>query len=219
MEDGSDLTRDWLWLDFNGDRRLGLDDASGWIFHALFLPGDFAIDVLITVPAIASFLGLGSDSYGGVASKTVSVMFWIAVLIIAGTLWHALRDLDRALTAFVLRRWQGFVRGLRIARRKLASRIGMHLQRRRARAREMAVSELELKKLEAEVLSCYASLGEERTLGATDVSRMLRVSMRNAHAALLTLVRYRLLQPVFDNGDSLPAYQITRAGQIYLLER
>ena len=218
-DDDSAASGNWLWLDFNGDRRLSIDDASGWFFHALLLPGEVAIDLLIAVPTLASLFDLGTDSYGGVASTTISVMFWIAVLIAIGAVWNFLRDLDRALTAFVARRWEDFRRSLRVTRRVFTSWIGLQIQRRRARAGRMDVEELELQKLEEAVLRCYASLGEERTLAAVDVSQALRVSVRSAQKALLTLVRYRLLQPVFEPSQVTPAYQITQAGQIFLLER
>jgi len=213
------LTDNWLWLDFNGDRQVSLDDVTGWFFQALFMPGDLAIDLLIAVPTVASWLDIGSESYGGITSKTVSVMFWIAVLIGLGAIYNAVRDLDRAVTAFIAGLWQEFTRRLRVARRLITSWIGMQVQRRKARVQRMEVDELRLEKLEQAVLRCYASLGEERTLGATDVCRILRVSPRNAQKSLLTLVKYRLLQPVFETSESVPAYQITQAGQIFLLER
>ncbi|HMB72325.1 MAG TPA: hypothetical protein VKQ06_02050 [Gammaproteobacteria bacterium] len=219
MEEGGAPTGGWQWLDFNGDRRLSLEDASGWFFHVLFIPGDMAIDLLIAVPALAALLELGPDSYGGVASTTISVMFWIAVAIAIGAICHAVRDFDRAVTAFIVRRWQDFTRSLRVARRVLVSRVGLYIQRRRIRAQRMDVGELELQKFEAAVLRCYSSLSDERTLAANDVARMLRVSVRNTQKALLNLAKLRLVQPVFESHDSHPAYQITQAGQIFLLER
>lgn len=219
MEDGSAQSGNWQWLDFNGDRRISLEDVSGWLLHMLFLPGDVAIDLLIAMPAVAGLLHLGPDSYGGVASRTLSIMFWIAVLIVIATIYNALRDLDRAVTACVVRQWEELRRVLRITRRIFVSWIGLQLQRRRARRQHMDVAELELQKLEAAVLSCYAGLGEERVLAATDVARILRVPLRSTQQAQSSLVKYRLLQPVFETSGRNPTYQITQAGQIYMMER
>ena len=215
----SNSTEDWLWLDFNGDRRVSVEDASGWFIHLLFLPGDLAIDWLLAVPTLASFLDLGPASHGGVASKTVSILFWIAVLVICGTAWSKLRDIDRALTAWITRQGQAGLRLFRVQRRLLASWIGYQLQRRRQRNEQVVVAQLDLPQLESKVLSCYASLEEERTLAATDVGSILRVSTRKVQNALLTLVKYRLLQLVDGVDETVPAYQITQAGQVYLLER
>jgi hypothetical protein len=97
MESGSQFL--WSGLDIDGDGKVAPGDVLGVFLHLLFLPGDFAIDLLIDLPVIARLLGIDANSYGGVASKTVSVLFWIATLILLGWIWSVIRDLDRAVTA------------------------------------------------------------------------------------------------------------------------
>jgi len=209
----------WQWLDFNGDRRISLEDVGGWFWHLLFLPGDIAVDLALNLPRVSALLGIGTDSYGGVGSKTVSIMFWIAVLIVCGVVYDTLRQLDRALTSWFRREWDDLLRSLRVLRRRLTSAVNMRL-RRRAQARTgIDVSEVQLAKLEAAVLSCYAHVGEARTLSAPDVSQVTKTSIRETQKALLKLVSYRLLQPGFGTDDGHPTYEITQAGQIWLIER
>jgi hypothetical protein len=208
----------WQWLDFNGDRRISVEDASGWFWHLLFLPGDVAIDLLLAVPPIASLLDLGPASYGGVGSKTISVMFWLAVLIVCGLIINAVRDFDRALTVYVTRQWAELGRNLRILRRRLVSTINMRRKQREERSTGIDVAEMQLAKAEAAVLRCYADLGDARTLSAPDVSAVTKCSLRETQSVLLRLVSYRLLQPAFGTDDGHPAYQITQTGQIYLIE-
>jgi hypothetical protein len=216
--DESGATR-WQWLDFNGDRRLSLDDASGWFWHLLFLPGEVAIDLLLALPNVSALLGLDADSHGGVASKTISIMFWIVVLIVCGLIVDSIRQLDRALTAYIRRRWDDLVRNLRVMRRRLTSLIAMRRSRRAKTMAGIDVGEVHLEKLEAAVLNCYAHIGEARTLSAPDVSAVTKVSIRETQKTLLKLVSYRLLQPAFGTDDGHPTYEITRAGQIYLIGR
>ena len=208
------------WLDFNGDGRISVEDASGWFWHLLFLPGDWAVDFLLeAAPNVASALDLGPASHGGVASTTLSIMFWLAVLIVCGLLINAVRDFDRAVTSFVLRQWQELVRGLRILRRRVSSAVNMRRRRRQERRTGIDVGEVQLGQLETAVLSCYAGLDEARTLSAPDVSAVTKHSLRETQRALLRLVAHRLIQPAFGTDDGHPCYQITQAGQIYLIER
>lgn len=211
-------TRGLFRLDLNGDRRVSLEEVAGWFAHLLFLPGDLAIELLLSVPALASFLDLGPSSYGGVASKTVSILFWIAALLICGAVWSKLRDLDRELTAWIAGRWEAGVRMLRVQRRLISSWIGMHLQRRRQHEEAITVTEFVLPQLEARVLGCYSGIKDARMLAAAEVSSMLGISMANTQKALLSLVRYRFVQVADDTDESAPVFEITRAGQVYLLE-
>jgi hypothetical protein len=216
--DETSATR-WQWLDFNGDRRISLEDVGGWFWHLLFLPGDIAVDLMLNLPRVSSLLGIGPESYGGVGSRTVSIMFWIFVLIVCGVIYDTIRELDRALTSWLQRQRDDFIRSFRVLRRRLTSAINMR-RRRRADARSgIDVSEMTLAKSEAAVLNCYAHLGEARTLSAPEVSAVTKTSIRETQKVLLKLVSYRLLQPAFGTDEGHPTYEITQAGQIWLIER
>jgi len=216
--DETSATR-WQWLDFNGDRRISLEDVGGWFWHLLFLPGDIAVDLVLNLPRVSSLLGVGTESYGGVGSRTISIMFWIAVLIVCGVLYDTLRELDRALTSWFRREWDELLRSFRVLRRRLTSAVNMRLRRRADRRTGIDVSEVQLAKFEAAVLNCYAHVGEARTLSAPDVSQVTKTSIRETQKALLKLVSYQLLQPAFGTDDGHPTYEITQAGQIWLIER
>ena len=206
-------------LDITGDGQFTIRDVPEWLLHLLFLPGDIAIALLSRyLPAVANFFSLGADDYGGTLSKSVSILAWIVAFVIVGLVINAIRNLDRTLTSYVLGRYEEGKRVLRIARRKLTSWIGMLRQRYREKSPGFAVGEVELEKLEAAVLRCYADIGEARVVAAADVAARLKVSLKQVQTALRQLTDYHLLAPAFGRDEGREGHHITQAGQIYLIE-
>lgn len=112
-------------LDITGDGAFTLGDVEAWALYLLFLPGDAAIAALVEhVPGLARFLELGANDYGGTLSICLSIVAWLILLIVIGLVWNAIRNLDRALTAYVVGRIDELRRQLRIARRRITSWIG-----------------------------------------------------------------------------------------------
>src|SRR5690606_9565584 len=112
----------WTWLlgrlgaDANGDTRVTIADAPAWLVALFFFPGDAALYAMMRyTPALANFLEIGSQDYGGLLSGFISVCAWLAAFVICAILLQKLRDADRRATAGASALTQGVARRLRIA--------------------------------------------------------------------------------------------------------
>lgn len=196
-----------------------LDDTFERLTYLLYLPGDAAIDLLTRhAPALAKALGIGPQDTGGAISLALSVGTWLVLLILVGLTINWIRDVDRALTAYIGSRFAEARRQLRILRRRLTSWIGLLRQRHLSKSSGVAVAELELNKLESAVLRCYGGAGELRVVAADDVAARLKISVSQVKTVLRQLMDYRLVERAFGTDEGRDGHHITRAGQIYLIE-
>jgi hypothetical protein len=192
MDDDRLLALDWPGIDFNGDGQFTLLDVPELAIAWLLFPGDAAIDLLLRyAPAVTEFFELGRNDLGGPVSLCLSAIFWFIALVAITLVVNAIRNLDRRMTAWCTGRIEAGRTALRVVWRRLSCWIGQMRRRREAK----------------------------KELAAEDVATSLRCSLRNVKSALRTLLDYRLVEPAFGTDQGREGHQITRAGQIYLLER
>lgn len=209
-----------LALDASGDGHLTISDVWQWLADLVFLPGDAIIGLLLTYsPALADFLELSSADYGGPMSRIISAAAWFALLLAGLIVWRVIRSVDRFLTAYISGRYAELTRQLRILRRKVTSWIGLMRHRRQSRTPSVTVGGVELGRVEAAVLRCHADVGEFRVITADEVARALKLSMKQVQIALRQLADFRLIERSFGTDEGLEGHHITRAGQIYLIDR
>jgi hypothetical protein len=188
--------------------------------QVLLLPGDLALNLLMRhAPALAAFFELGSDDYRGTVSLVFSVLFWLAVVGTIGVTLNVVRNADRWLTAWLGGHLREGRRLIRVGLRMIHSRIGQLRRRSRERHEVPLVAELRLDSFDSAVLRCFGAVGDLHVLAADEVAQSLRTSMRRVESALGRLRNHRLVEPAFGTDRGRDTHQITRAGQIYLLER
>jgi hypothetical protein len=220
MDDDRLLALDWPGIDFNGDGQFTLLDVPELAIAWLLFPGDAAIDLLLRyAPAVTEFFELGRNDLGGPVSLCLSAIFWFIALVAITLVVNAIRNLDRRMTAWCTGRIEAGRTALRVVWRRLSCWIGQMRRRREAKKELVEVAAVDIATFDAAVLRCYGSVGEMRVLAAEDVATSLRCSLRNVKSALRTLLDYRLVEPAFGTDQGREGHQITRAGQIYLLER
>jgi len=207
-------------LDLNGDGQFTIRDVGEWFIAVLTYPGDAALSLLMRhAPAFSQFLEIGNDDLGGTLSLCLSALFWLTTVMALGIAINVIRNIDRRLTNWCAGRFSEAAISIRVARRRLTSWIGQIRQRRRAGAGAISVTEVAIEKFDAAVLRRYANVGEMRVLAAEDVADALSCSPRKVRSALLRLRDFRLVEPGFGTDGGREGYQITQAGQIYLIER
>jgi DNA-binding MarR family transcriptional regulator len=187
------------------------------LLSLLLLPGTAAVDWLARhAPAAAKLLALGET--GGTITIIVSVLAWLALLILLGVVLESIGKLDRTLTAWVSGFFGEIRRQLRILRRRIVSTIGQYRQRRQAKSLAIDVAEITLERIETAVLRCHAGVGEIRVMAMADVAGVLRVPQSQVSKALVRLREYHLVERAFGTDEGREGHHITRAGQIYLIE-
>jgi hypothetical protein len=100
-----------------------ISDLVDWLVQLLFWPGDAALGLLLRfAPSVAQFLELGREDYGGTLSILISILFWLAVVLLLGTLVNFIRNVDRRMTAGIAGQYEEARIRMRVASRLRASR-------------------------------------------------------------------------------------------------
>ena len=127
------------------------------------------------------------------------------------------RDLDRALTAYIGRLYGGLLRTGRMVARRLVIAFRSHQLKRQARLARTEVSEQgELTALELAVLQSHAKLAPGHLLTASGTASALKVCPSHVQQALTRLKTLSLVHRTFGAGDGEDGYRLTRPGEVFL---
>ena len=185
----------------SADLQQALIDIGLWLYRGFFLPGD----------------QLASVSPGGVQSGLISAVVWIGAIVSIVVIFRFIRDVDRALTAFIARAYEESRRAVRVVARRLGIAFRSYAHARQARLTRTEVTELpSLTGLQLEVLQSHASLPPGHLLTPADVANALDMRIADVERALGTLKKLSLVERTFGAGDGEDGYRLTRAGEILL---
>lgn len=115
----------------SADIQSALIDVARWLYHGFFVPGD----------RLAKFLTPDSAAHGSVMSAVISGVVWLCAIILIVVIYRFIRDLDRALTAFIVRLYEELQRARRIVARRLAIAFRSYALERQTRLTRTEVSE------------------------------------------------------------------------------
>jgi len=107
------------------DVQSALIDVALWLYHAFFAPGD---------QFLAKFPELDVAGHGRVVSGLLSTVIWLGAIILIVGVCRFIRNLDRTLTALVVRLYEELQRTGRVAARRLAIAFKSFALERQARA-------------------------------------------------------------------------------------
>ncbi len=195
-----------------------LIDVGLWLYHGFFVPGDHVLSILSThAPRLAQFLGLDAVGHGSVLSGLISGVVWLGAAAFIVVACKLVRDLDRALTAFIGRLYRGLLRTGRVVARRLAIAFRSREVKRQARLARTEVSEPgELTALELVVLQSHAELAPGHLLTASGIASALDVRESHVQQALTRLKALSLVHRTFGAGDGEDGYRLTRPGEVFL---
>ena len=207
-----------LMSDMSANGQSALIDLGLWLYHGFFVPGDHVLSILSThAPRVAQFLGLGAVGHGSVLSGLISGVVWLGATAFIVVACKLVRDLDRALTAYIGRLHEGLLRTGRIVARRLVTAFRYHLLKRQARLARTEVSEQgELTALELAVLQSHAKLAPGHLLTASGTASALKVRQSHVQQALTRLKSLSLVHRTFGAGDGEDGYRLTRPGEVFL---
>jgi hypothetical protein len=194
-----------------------LHEAGAWLYRVYFLPGDWLLSVLIVeAPPVARFLGLGAADYGGVLSGFLSGLLWLAAVIVLGTAYSFVREVDRAATARLAESYREARRLTRIGRRRFAIAVRSLRQWRRTKPATTEVVESALEEMELSVLACFSDSEAGYVLTGRDVAASLGTGRREIMKTLAHLKKLRLLESALGTSDGEEAFRITVTGKAYV---
>ena len=185
----------------SADLQSALADIALWLYHGFFLPGD----------------QLSSVSPGGVQSALISTVVWLGAIVLIVLVYRFVRDVDRALTAFIVRLYEELRRAVRVVTRRLGIAFRSYALERQARLARTEVSELPaLTGLQLEVLRSHGELPPGHLLTPSDVASALNMRVSDVERALGMLKKLSLVERTFGAGDGEDGYRLTRPGEVFL---
>jgi hypothetical protein len=208
-----------LAIDANGDGRITLADASSWLAHLFFFPGDWTLwAVAKYAPPLASLLSDGAPAYGGFVSGFIATVFWVLVLAVLGTGYAYVVDFDRRATRASVRLLDEVRRVLRVAARLLRFRF------RRAEPRDAGgdldfSTQVDLDALETRVLRELANLAPGYASAPREIAQVLHLRADQARVPLEALVQRRLAIRTLGGSEGESGYALSAAGRAVLLMR
>lgn len=216
----------WAWLlgrlgaDANGDGRVTLADAPGWLLALYFLPGDAALHATMRhAPDLASVLEIGADDYGGLLSGVVSFCAWGIALVAAGVLHEKLRDADRRATAGTAALTRGLGRRLRVAYALLKQRLQDREGGDSGGDLVGFSTDVDVSPLELRALALHAEVAPGFALPVLDAARGLDLRVRETEDLLARLRAKGFLSRTLGGGDGENAYTLAAAGRALLVMR
>lgn len=199
-----------------------IGDLPAMLAVLFFVPGDWLLwSITAHAPAAARLLEIGPDDFGGPLSASLSALAWSASLVIATITYHAIKDLDEALTGAIVKGWNDARTRARVAWRLTSYRLKEHGKRRQAAAPrlELDAEELVLDDDALKLLRALASPAAGRGLRLPDAAALLRCSKRDARRVLERLATLQLARATVRTADGEAAYVLTAAGRGFLLFR
>jgi hypothetical protein len=192
----------------SADIQSALIDVALWLYHAFFVPGD---QLLSKLPE------LDVAGHGRVVSGLISSAIWLGAIVLIFALYRLIRDLDRALTAFVIRLYEELQRAWRVVARRLTIAFRSFALERQARLTRTEVFEQPaLSALQLHVLKSLAGLPPAHLLTPSDVARPLDMRPVDAEKVLGTLRKLSLVDRTLGLDDGQDGFRLTKAGEVFL---
>ena len=185
-----------------------LIDVVLWLYQAYFAPGD---------RFLTEFPELDVAGHGRVVSGLLSTAVWLGAILLLVALYKFVRDLDRALTAFVRRLYEELQRAGRVIARRLTIAIRSFALERQARLARTEVRELPaLSALQLQILQAHAALPPAHFLTPRDIASRFHMRPADVAVVLGTLRKLSLVDRNLGADDGEDGYQLTRAGEVFL---
>lgn len=198
-----------------------IEDVLQWFVELFYAPGNGALWAIQThLSAVAQTLLLDTATPGGTAAAVLSIGAWLLAARIILASFRVGRDIDRALTAHIVR----CCNKLRIS--LLTGLAGIANQLRRLRtARAGAQNDIDDQLLQSVsdqellVLQLHARLAPAHALAPSEIAAELGLAKNQTEKIVAKLTRLRFLASALSGCDGEEAYKLTRAGRICLIAR
>lgn len=185
-----------------------LIDIVLWLYRGFFLPGD---RLLSQLP------GLYFASHGHVVSGLVSAVVWLAAVMVLVAICRFLRDLDRTLTALLVRLYEEAQRAVRVVVRRVGIGLRAYALERQTRSTRTEVTEQPaLTALQLEVLRSHAGLPPAHFVTPSQIASVLDMHSVEVEEVLAALRKLSLVDRTLGADDGEDGYRLTRAGAVLL---
>lgn len=192
----------------SADIQSALIDVALWLYHAFFVPGD---------RLLSKFPALDVADHGHVVSGLLSAVIWLGAMVLIVGICRLIRDLDRALTALVVRVHEELRRLWRVVARRMSIAFRSYALKRQARlARTEVFEQPALTALQLQILQSHAKLPPAHLLTPSDIARDLDMCSADVEEVLANLRKLSLVERTLGASDGEDGYRLTRPGEVLL---
>jgi DNA-binding MarR family transcriptional regulator len=192
----------------SADIQSALIDVALWLYHAFFVPGD---------RLLSKFPALDVAGYGRLVSGLLSAVIWLCAIVLIGGTYRLIRDLDRALTALVVRVYEKLRQAWRVVARRLTIAFRSYALERQARlARTEVFEQPALTALQLQILRSHAGLPPAHLLTPSGIAHDLAMRSADVEKVLAILRKLSLVERTLGAGDGEDGYRLTRPGEVLL---
>jgi len=191
--------------------------ATELAIEVLLLPGEAVVYLLANYsPPVAHYFELSTDETS-TFTITAAVVIWLAAIAVTGTLVSKIRELDRAMTDWIVAGFEEFRRGARVLKRRITSSLALRMRRGSSNDEAMILDSVQLARLETSVLRCLSRIDDGAILTTGEMAAKISTPERELNRTLQRLVELGLVERRSDSLTHSDGHCIATAGQMYLL--
>jgi len=192
----------------SADVQSALIDVVLWLYHAFFVPGD---------RLLSKFPAFDVAGHSRLVSGLLSAVMWLGAIALIVGIYRLIRDLDRALTALVVRLSEQLQRAWRVVARRLTIAFRSYaLERQTQLARTEVFEQPALSALQLQILQSLAGLPPAHLLTPSDIAHALDMHSDDVEQVLAALRKLSLVERSLGAGDGEDGYRLTRPGVVLL---
>jgi len=189
----------------------------GELLYAVFImPGTYLLSWFVAIaPVTALQLGITAGQTGGPLPFIVSLLSWLALMILLSIVWRVLRNWMRLVSAMIRTAWYRLTLATRLLKTRLLLMLRSLLPRRRTPA-EFEPPAVEFDELDMAVLDSVSEQGPGLTLSAPELAERLSLLPSIIQQSLDKLSRNKMLDSVIGSTDGFENYRLTEAGATFV---
>ena len=198
-----------------------IGNALQWLMELFYIPGNWALSTIqIHFPAVAQTLTLDKATPDSAVSAVLSTGAWLFAARVILVSYRAGRDIDRALTAYLVHRYAQLRIKLRTSLAWILNRLRQLRLRRSGPDDGVALRVLQsINDQDLLVLRLHAGLAPAHALTLGEIAAELDCVRSLAENIVSKLLRLQLLTPALSGCDGEDAYKLTRSGRACLRAR
>ncbi|MBT8092466.1 MAG: hypothetical protein KJN77_05460 [Gammaproteobacteria bacterium] len=193
-----------------------LGTVGDQLYAVFFMPGTYLLSGFVTIaPDTALQLGITAGQTKGTLPFVLSLISWLALMILLTVVWRAFRNWMRLLNALLRTAWFRLSQAIRNSKTRLLLTLRSLLPHRRTPA-NFEPPTVEFDELDMAVLDSVAEQGPGLTLSAPELAEQLSLLPSKIQLSLDKLDRNKMLYSVIGSTDGFDNYRLTEAGATFV---
>ncbi len=198
------------------DLSIFLSTLGAKLYGVFVLPGSYLLSKFAVIaPVTAMNLGITEGQTEGALPVTLSVICWVALLILLFIAWRIISNWLRVGGALVRTAWFRLKSAASNLKTQLVLKLRSYVPHRQAR-HEADAPAVEFDELDFAVLNSVSAQGPGFTLSAPELAERLSMLPSQVQQSLDKLSQNRMLSSVIGSTDGFDNYRLTDSGAAFV---